>query len=624
MGEVTIYSNSSVVFQRVKLGFFLLLINALIKTVALWLIFLWFSNILLRKPLEALTDATEQVNLENLDTFKVEIETGEKNELTALKDSFNLMIENLNKSIVEQQQTENALLESEERFRAAFESSEDCILIWDKEYNYLYANQAAIDHVGTTREKVIGMNIRNGLGHIPDFMNLWMGRVDTVFKTKKTLSVQDETILDGIQIYTESELSPIFNPDGSVSAVCVVYRDITDRKKAETELEKARNYITNIIDSMPSVLVGVDNNGNVTQWNKTAEQTTQISAKEAQGKKLSDVFPHMASEMEMIAESIKTRKTKSDLKKPRKTDCGTGFEDITIYPLVANGVEGAVIRIDDVTDKVRMEEMMIQSEKMLSVGGLAAGMAHEINNPLAGMMQTSEVVLNRLTTDMPANNQAAEKVGTSIETIKAFMDARAIPEMLNNIHKSGVRAAKIVADMLSFARKSDSFFSSVDMEKLIDQTTGLASSDYDLRKSYDFRQIEIVHEYENDLPLVPCESGKIQQVLLNILRNGAEAIHEASEKGKDSSPCLILRLAHEKETGMFRIEIEDNGTGMDEETRKRVFEPFYTTKPTNKGTGLGMSVSYFIITENHDGEMAVESTPGKGTKFIIRLPIERK
>ena len=267
--------------------------------------------------------------------------------------------------------------------------------------------------------------------------------------------------------------------------------------------------------------------------------------------------------------------------------------------------------------------MMIQSEKMLSVGGLAAGMAHEINNPLAGMMQTSEVLLNRLTKDMPANNRAAEKVGTSIETIKAFMEARDVPEMLNNIHESGVRAAKIVTDMLSFARKSDSTFSSVDMEKLLDQTTGLANSDYDMRKSHDFRQIEIIHEYENDLPLVPCESGKIQQVLLNILRNGAEAMSEEMKVNKTRKPCFILRLAHEKESKMFRIEIEDNGTGMDEETRRRVFEPFYTTKPTDKGTGLGMSVSYFIITEKHDGEMSVESTPGKGTKFIIRLPIER-
>ena len=138
----------------------------------------------------------------------------------------------------------------------------------------------------------------------------------------------------------------------------------------------------------------------------------------------------------------------------------------------------------------------------------------------------------------------------------------------------------------------------------------------------DFRQIEIVREYEEDLPDVQCEAGKIQQVMLNILRNGAEAMQEEREKNK--KPYFILRLAHEKERGMVRIEIEDNGPGMDEATRKRVFEPFFTTKPINRGTGLGLSVSYFIIKENHGGEMSVESSSGGGTRFIIRLPGERK
>lgn len=123
--------------------------------------------------------------------------------------------------------------------------------------------------------------------------------------------------------------------------------------------------------------------------------------------------------------------------------------------------------------------------------------------------------------------------------------------------------------------------------------------------------------------MVPCKGAKIQQVLLNILRNGAQAMQEAMEKNNEYKPKFILRLFRETEANMLCIEIEDNGPGMDEKIRKRIFEPFFTTKPVGDGTGLGLSVSYFIITEDHGGEMTVESTPGFGAKFIIRLPLEK-
>ncbi len=397
--------------------------------------------------------------------------------------------------------------------------------------------------------------------------------------------------------------------------------DITARKHGEEELHLLRNYLSNIIDSMPSVLVGVDADGKVTQWNKTAEQTTGIKATAAQGKNLYDVFPQMASEMEKIAESIRVRETKQEQKKPRLTEKGTCYEDLTFYPLIANGVEGAVIRIDDVTDKVRMEEMMVQSEKMLSVGGLAAGMAHEINNPLAGMMQTADVMARRLgeRAGMPANLKAAEAAGITMEAIQDFMEARGILRMITTIIESGRRLAAIVDNMLSFARKGDAQVYPHALEDLMDKTLELAATDYDLKKHYDFKIIEIRRAYENNLPPVPCEGAKIQQVLLNILRNGAQAM----EAAEIPHPCFILRTRFEKERKMVCMEIEDNGPGMTEETRKRVFEPFFTTKSVGVGTGLGLSVSYFIITENHGGEMSVESSPGTGSKFIIRLPLER-
>lgn len=150
----------------------------------------------------------------------------------------------------------------------------------------------------------------------------------------------------------------------------------------------------------------------------------------------------------------------------------------------------------------------------------------------------------------------------------------------------------------------------------------LAENDYDLKKKYDFRQIEIVREYETPSPLTPCEHTKIQQVFFNLLKNGAEAMHAKPQTAGEVNPRFTLRVRGESD--MLRIEIEDNGADMSDAVRKRVFEPFFTTKEVGVGTGLGLSVSYFIVTENHGGAMAVESSPGKGSTFIIHLPLERQ
>jgi signal transduction histidine kinase len=152
---------------------------------------------------------------------------------------------------------------------------------------------------------------------------------------------------------------------------------------------------------------------------------------------------------------------------------------------------------------------------------------------------------------------------------------------------------------------------------VIERTVELASNDYDLKKQYDFRHIKIIRDFDPDLPRVPCVISEIEQVLLNLLRNAGQAIY--SQRDRTEVPRIILRTRQDE--GSARIEVEDNGPGMDETVRKRIFEPFFTTK--GMGTGLGLSVSYFIITNNHFGSIRAESSPGKGTRFIIQLPLKR-
>ncbi|MCD4722934.1 MAG: PAS domain S-box protein, partial [Desulfobacula sp.] len=388
--------------------------------------------------------------------------------------------------------------------------------------------------------------------------------------------------------------------DESSTSMVVNFTDITKIKKTEHELRHTKNFIRSIINSMPSILIGVNSEGGITQWNTEAQRVTGILADRAEGSLLRDVFPQLSGHISNVRQTIEKQKIRKETKVTLTIGKKMIMTDITIYPILSDSVQGAVIRVDDIGERVRIEEMMVQSEKMLSVGGLAAGMAHEINNPLAGILQNIQVIRNRLSKDLPANIKIAEECGVNLEDIKAYMEKRNIFSMMELVKSSGQRAAQIVKNMLSFSRKSDGRKSIHYLHDLMEATIELVRNDYRMKKRYDFRIIEIVKEYQENIPAIPCEKNEIQQVFLNILKNGAEAMIDAGI----ASPRFTIRYFREDEQVVF--EIEDNGPGIDRKTKKRIFEPFFTTKDVGIGTGLGLSVSYFIISENHNGVMTVE------------------
>lgn len=409
-----------------------------------------------------------------------------------------------------------------------------------------------------------------------------------------------------------------YRPDGTPLRMIGIHSDITERKENEYQLYKAQNYIRNILDSMPSMIISVDPDGRITQWNMEAEKTTGTSAADARGKLLSEVIPRLGNQMEQVKVALLDRQPKRQTKIAALEEHSAHYDDITVYPLVANGVDGAVIRVDDITERVRLEEMMIQSEKMLSVGGLAAGMAHEINNPLAGILQASQVLLNRLRSDLPKGRKVADELGLDPALVQQYLEQLNFERMLDSIHESGRRAAKIVENILNFSRKSDASMPKQSLQRLVDNTLELAANDFDLKSRYDFRKIEIARNFAPDLPDVACDTTQIQQVLLNLLKNGAQAIWSTD---LDRPPKITINLHQQGPNAV--IEVADNGPGMDAELSKRIFEPFFTTKEVGEGTGLGLSVSYFIVTEHHRGSMEVKSSPGTGTCFTIRLPLEQ-
>ncbi len=274
--------------------------------------------------------------------------------------------------------------------------------------------------------------------------------------------------------------------------------------------------------------------------------------------------------------------------------------------------------IRDITERKRTQELLIQTEKMMAVGGLAAGMAHEINNPLGVILQANQNIDRRLGSTLQKNRETAHSIGLDFDKLQRYLQEKSITKYVQSIQSAGERAAKIVKSMLEFGRASEYSNKQLhSLNEILDNTIEMASTDYDLKKKFDFKNIEIYRFY-TDIGMIMCEKTEISQVFLNIIKNAAQAMNDFSPE----KPTITLRT--ELINDIIKITIEDNGPGISNQEQKKIFEPFFTTKPVGEGTGLGLSVSYFIITSHYGGKISVKSKKDKGTQFIIEFPQNSK
>ena len=255
---------------------------------------------------------------------------------------------------------------------------------------------------------------------------------------------------------------------------------------------------------------------------------------------------------------------------------------------LAGSPEGsaAVVILRDVSEERLMQERLLQSEKMVSVGQLVSGVAHELNNPLTGIMGFSQLLLER---------GPDERTRSDVETIYAEAE----------------RASKIVQNLLSFARRKRSEKEQADLNELLERVLELRS--YDLR----IKNIEVVLDLDRELPETMVDADQIQQVFFNVIINAEQSMVEPTEREHGT-----LTVRSRREGDVIRLSLQDDGSGIEPETLRRIFDPFFTTKETGAGTGLGLTISYGIIDE-HGGRIWAESEPGRGTTFIIELPIVR-
>ncbi|WPN46175.1 ATP-binding protein [Pseudomonas sp. P8_241] len=393
--------------------------------------------------------------------------------------------------------------------------------------------------------------------------------------------------------------------------------EVQVRSKIEKKLTGFQNYLNSIIDSMPSALIALDEQLYVTQWNQEASALSGTRLDEALNQPIFLAFEPLKPFLPQLKQTVEQHMVAKIERVTWVKDEEPRHYALTFYPLMGGAGRGVVIRIDDITQRLSLEEMMVQSEKMLSVGGLAAGMAHEINNPLGAILHNVQNIRRRLSPELPKNIEVAEQANIELATVNQYLQIREVPQLLDGIQQAGARAAKIVTHMLSFSRRSTRQMAPCDLPALIDQAVEIAGNDFDLAIGFDFKGQAIIRQFDPALGPVPGTANELEQVLLNLLKNAAQAIHQRED---DSEPGRII-LRTRLNPPWAEIQVEDNGIGMSESVRKRTFEPFFTTKEIGQGTGLGLSVSYFIITNNHKGQMEVQSTLGQGTCFTLRLPL---
>jgi PAS domain S-box-containing protein len=338
------------------------------------------------------------------------------------------------------------------------------------------------------------------------------------------------------------------------------------------------------VESLNVGVLAVDLDGAIESWNTQIERLIGVPRHEAVGRKLNEVLP--TDLMAEVSARASEERVSSLYKFPLRNRSGRNLiVNVSIAPLVGKSGDriGRLILMDDITQRIRLEEQLVQNEKLTSLGLLAAGVAHEVNTPLAVISNYIQMLAKQLPIGDPRHL------------------------LIEKVVKQTFRASEIVNNLLNFSRTGAVEFTEVNLNSVVEETLSLMA--HPLKTAH----VRVTRNLQQELPPVLGSNNRLQQVFLNLFMNARDAM--------PSGGVVEVRTA--SNNGTVEIEITDTGSGIPRENLHRIFDPFFTTKSSGRGTGLGLSVSYGIIKE-HAGKVDVRSTPDKGTSFRLEFPAARK
>ncbi len=449
---------------------------------------------------------------------------------------------------------------------------------------YIEANPAACQLYGLSKSELVG---KTDLEILPrETAESFRASDDVVHKTRSQLSIDGTRELNGRRVFLSTIKFPVLDTEGKVTAVCGISRDVTALKEAELALKRTRDYLQNVLDNSPLLVITTDLEGRVVSFNPRAQESLGYSPDEIIGKPATMLYRN-PDERHALLERVKSAGVARDYETTLVGKDNQPFPaSLTLSQL--RDAEGKMIGTvgigRDISARKALMDQVLLSERLAAVGRLAAGVAHEINNPLAVIGEIGGFLAECVNDDP-----------TDPDTVAELQEG--LPKLLAQVE----RCRSITHRLLNFSRKSEAKVKETDICEALEEVLPF------LQKEALLANVTIHNDLPRDLPRLRIEQVQLQEIFINLINNARQA-------GGSN-----IWLRSELDSGKMILTIEDDGPGISEEVRGKLFDPFVTTKAPGQGTGLGLSICYGII-KRYDGAINVESEPGQGATFRVILP----
>jgi PAS domain S-box-containing protein len=529
---------------------------------------------------------------------------------------------------------------------------------------FVDCNKAFADMIlGTGCENIVGQSIYDLPDIIPQALSDICTENDKNLLSNPGLQTYETAIscADGVKRDFLLSRSTFTDHDGTIAGIISVLLDLTDknltekllkdrtaellksdeelkrqikkRKKAKRTVKEAHREIEHLISSLPTILIGLSREDQIIHWNAVAEKVFETPAADVMGLTLNQCG--LEWDWNMVSDGIA---------KSQAEDCNVRVDNIhyrnalgeerylglTITPF--NGKDSSILGLSimgaDITDRVKFEAQLHQSQKMEAIGQLAAGIAHEINTPTQFVGDNTRFLQEAFDDLIEACNlykesiKAAKSGTLNEERIKdvekrfaeldiAYLEEE-VPQAIQQTLKGIDRITHIVQAMKIFAHPGGGEKEPIDINKEIEKTITITRNEWKY-------VAELITDFDATLPTVPCHRAEFNQVILNLIVNAAHAIADAN--GDHSSERGTIKISSALAGNWAEIRISDTGQGIPQEIRHRVFDLFFTTKEPGRGTGQGLAIAHSVIVDKHSGKIDIETGEDRGTTFVIRLPV---
>ncbi len=507
-----------------------------------------------------------------------------------------------------------ALLESEARFKGIFEYTKNGVAVYQavnggKDFIVVDFNKGAEKIESVQREVLIGNSVLEIFPGVKEF-----GLLEVFQRVWRTGNSEHHPVAQykdqRIQGWRENFVYKL--PSGEIVAV---YSDETKSRQAEEALKESRDMLQVIFDGVSEPLILRCKDASIKMMNKAANEYYQVSSENAvSGDPCFTIFKDRSEPCENCS-TLQSLAADQPTSIERK-GCmdATRTEQVTVYPVkqISSEAGSHIIHIRDITIEKQVEQELIQADKMISLGILVSGVAHEINNPNNFIMLNAPLLKEVWESVVPILNEYFRQQGDFITAGLPYSEMiKEVPNLLNGIEVGSRRIQRIVKDLNDYSRRNEEKIEeSVRINDIVQQAASLVHSQ--IKKSTQRFSVE----YGQNLPEIKGHSQKLEQVMINLIQNACQAL-------SDTKKSIHVATSCDEASGDIVVTVQDEGAGIPDNVRLRIWDPFFTTRRDSGGVGLGLAVSSNIIKE-HGGKLEVRSEPAKGSTFIVHLPVKEK